>query len=56
MPALVVCGEQDSDNGSAVDLAASLPNAELRWVPGTHMSSVTEPSFGEAIADFVAAS
>jgi hypothetical protein len=24
-------------------------------VPGTHMSSVTKPEFGEAIADFLAA-
>lgn len=56
MPALVLSGEQDHDNGSAAELAAALPNAELRLVPGTHMSSVTEPTFGEAIADFVAAS
>jgi pimeloyl-ACP methyl ester carboxylesterase len=56
MATLVLCGEQDHDNGSAADLAEALPNAELKLVPGTHMSSVTEPSFGEAIADFVAAS
>lgn len=55
MPTLVVCGEQDQDNGSPTDLATSLPDAELKLVPGTHMSSVTEPSFGQAIADFVAA-
>jgi pimeloyl-ACP methyl ester carboxylesterase len=56
MPTLVVCGEQDQDNGSAPDLAASLPDARLALVPGTHMSSVTEPLFGQAIADFVTAS
>ena len=55
MPTLVVCGEQDQDNGSAPDLAASLPDARLVLVPGTHMSSVTEPLFGQAIADFVTA-
>ncbi len=55
MPTLVVCGEQDHDNGSAANLTAAMPNAQLRLVPGTHMSSVTEPSFGEAIADFVGA-
>lgn len=55
MPTLVVCGEQDQDNGSAPDLAASLPDARLALVPGTHMSSVTEPLFGQAIADFVTA-
>jgi hypothetical protein len=55
MPTLVLSGEQDRDNGSAADLTTALPNASLNLVPGTHMSSVTEPLFGEAIADFVAA-
>ena len=55
MPTLVVCGDRDDDNGSAKSLAAALPSAEIELVPGTHMSSVTEPSFGEAIADFVTA-
>lgn len=54
MPTLVLCGEQDHDNGSAADLARALPDGKLSLVPGTHMSSVTEPSFGEAIAAFVA--
>jgi pimeloyl-ACP methyl ester carboxylesterase len=55
MPTLVVCGEKDDDNGSAVDLADVLPDGELAWVPGTHMSSVTEPAFGGAIARFLSA-
>jgi pimeloyl-ACP methyl ester carboxylesterase len=54
MPTLVVCGSEDDDNGSAEELAAALPNATFREVPGTHMSSVTKPEFGEAIAHFVA--
>jgi pimeloyl-ACP methyl ester carboxylesterase len=54
MPTLVVCGDQDDDNGSAEELANILPNALFREVPGTHMSSVTKPEFGEAIADFLA--
>ena len=33
----------------------ALPNAMFREVPGTHMSSVTKPEFGEAIAEFLAA-
>lgn len=53
MPTLVVCGSEDNDNGSAAELAAALPNATFREVPGTHMSSVTRPEFGEAIADFL---
>ena len=55
MPTLVVCGDQDDDNGSAEELAKVLPNALFEEVPGTHMSSVTKPEFGEAIADFLAA-
>ena len=30
-------------------------NAVFRAVPGTHMSSVTKPEFGDAIAQFLAA-
>ena len=55
MPTLVVCGSEDDDNGSAEELAAALPNAVFEEVPGTHMSSVTKPELGEAIARFLAA-
>jgi len=53
MPTLVVCGDQDDDNGSAEELANVLPNAVFEEVPGTHMSSVTKPELGEAIAVFL---
>ncbi len=53
-PALVVCGAEDFDNGSAVDLAAALPDARYVEIPGGHMSSVTKPELGQAIADFLA--
>ncbi|HEX2811203.1 MAG TPA: alpha/beta fold hydrolase [Sphingopyxis sp.] len=55
MPTLVVCGDQDQDNGSADELVAVLPDARLSTIPGTHMSSVTRPELGEAIAAFLAA-
>jgi len=55
MPSLVVCGSEDHDNGSGAELAAALPDAVFREVPGTHMSSVTRPELGEAIATFLAA-
>lgn len=54
MPTLVVCGRDDRDNGSPEELVAALPDARLQLVPGTHMSSVTEPELGEAIARFLA--
>ncbi|WP_194954989.1 alpha/beta fold hydrolase [Sphingopyxis solisilvae] len=55
MPVLVVCGEQDQDNGSAEELVAILPDATLATIPGTHMSSVTEPELGAAITAFLTA-
>ena len=54
MPTLVVCGEEDDDNGSAEELANVLPSATFRETPGTHMTSITKPEFGEAIASFLA--
>ena len=54
MPTLVVAGDKDRDNGSPQALAEALPNARFEEVPGTHMSSVTEPALGEAIARFLA--
>lgn len=52
---LVVSGAKDHDNGSAQAVAGVLPNARYVEVPGNHMSSVTRPEFGRAIADFLAA-
>jgi pimeloyl-ACP methyl ester carboxylesterase len=49
-PTLVVCGADDRDNGSAADLALTLPNAALVEIPGNHMSAVVKPDFGIAIA------
>lgn len=53
MPTLLVCGEQDQDNGSAQALRDALPDARLVEVPGTHMSSVVESAMGEAIIEFL---
>lgn len=54
MPALVVCGDEDRDNGSAEELADLLPDARFVEIPGTHMGSVTKPDLGRAIADWLA--
>ena len=54
MPTLVVCGDEDRDNGSAQELAQLLPQATYAEVPGTHMSSVTKPDLGRAIAAWLA--
>ncbi len=56
MPAGVICGDEDQDNGSAQDLAKQLPNAAYTEVPGTHLNSVIKPDLGEAIVRFLNAS
>lgn len=53
-PTLVLCGERDSDNGSAADLAALIPGAVYETVPGGHLDSATKPELGEAIVRFLA--
>lgn len=55
MPTLVLCGEDDRDNGSPHALAEALPDARLQLVPGSHMASVTKPDLGQAIVEFLAA-
>jgi len=52
-PALVVSGVDDHDNGPAAELAAVLPHGTLAEVPGNHMSAVTRPELGTAIAAFL---
>ena len=54
MPTLVLSGADDRDNGSAEALAKLLPDAAYVEVPGNHMSAVTRPDLGIAIADFLA--
>lgn len=55
MPVLAVSGVDDHDNGSSEALAALLPQGRYVEVPGNHMSAVTKPELGRAIADFLAA-
>lgn len=53
MPTLVVCGEEDRDNGSAQDLTDMLPDATYVEIPGNHLMSATKPEMGEAIANWL---
>jgi pimeloyl-ACP methyl ester carboxylesterase len=55
VPTLVLAGAEDGDNGSAQALAAALPEGRYAAVPGNHMSAVTRPELGAAIADFLGA-
>jgi pimeloyl-ACP methyl ester carboxylesterase len=53
IPTLVLSGSEDQDNGPAGELAELLPEGRFVEVPGNHMSSVTRPELGRAIADFL---
>jgi pimeloyl-ACP methyl ester carboxylesterase len=54
VPMLIVSGEDDEDNGSAEKLAAFLPHATAKRVPGNHLTAVIAPELAEAIARFLA--
>lgn len=53
LPVLVVAGVDDDDNGSAPELAATIPGAAHAAIPGNHMTSVTKPELAAAMIDFL---
>lgn len=55
VPTVVITGDEDDDNGSGEELAAAIPGAQFKSIPGGHMSCVTKPELGQAIADFLKA-
>jgi pimeloyl-ACP methyl ester carboxylesterase len=52
-PTLVLIGDEDHDTGSGEELAGALPHGTFATIPGTHMSAVTKPDLGTAIATFL---
>ena len=54
-PTVVIAGAEDYDNGSAQQVADLLPDGRFVEIPGNHMSAVTRPELGDAIAEFLAA-
>ncbi|MQA98622.1 MAG: alpha/beta fold hydrolase [Streptosporangiales bacterium] len=52
-PMAAVMGTEDLDHGSPRALAAALPGGTYVPIPGNHMSAVTKPELGTAIADFL---
>ena len=53
---LVVLGAEDHDTGSGRELAGALPSGRYAEIPGNHMSAVTKPELGMAIADYLGVS
>jgi pimeloyl-ACP methyl ester carboxylesterase len=54
VPTLVLSGAEDDDNGPAEALSELLPQGRYEEVPGNHMSAVTRPELGHAMAEFLA--
>lgn len=52
-PVLVIAGTEDTDNGSAKDLAAVFPNATYASVPGDHGSVVRTVEFSAVVIQFL---
>jgi pimeloyl-ACP methyl ester carboxylesterase len=53
VPTLVVVGADDALAGPPDELAARIPNAVARVIPGDHLSAVAKPEFTAAIVDFL---
>jgi pimeloyl-ACP methyl ester carboxylesterase len=51
-PVLVICGDKDTDNGSAQDLVKLFHHAEYAQVPGDHGGAVQTMEFGEKVLEF----
>jgi pimeloyl-ACP methyl ester carboxylesterase len=54
IPALVLLGEDDHDNGSAETLADWLPQGQSLRTPGDHGGAVSTPQFRDALTAFLA--
>jgi pimeloyl-ACP methyl ester carboxylesterase len=52
-PVLIISGTDDTENGSAKDLAAVFPNAIYATVPGDHGSAVRTEEFSTAVIQFL---
>ncbi|GAB2987007.1 alpha/beta hydrolase [Amycolatopsis acidiphila] len=52
-PVLVLVGDGDDDQGTADQLAAALPVAEYRTIPGDHMSAGAGQDLGRAIGEYL---
>ena len=52
-PVLVICGDKDSDNGNARQLAELLPHSVYAQVPGDHGAAVRTKEFADNVVNFL---
>ncbi|OZV70540.1 alpha/beta fold hydrolase [Winogradskyella aurantia] len=50
---LIICGDEDLDNGNPKELQEQLPNSKLSLVSGDHMSTPFSMAFAESIIEFL---
>jgi pimeloyl-ACP methyl ester carboxylesterase len=51
-PVLVICGSEDSDNGSATELVKLFSHAQYVQVPGDHGGAQKTKEFADAVLKF----
>ncbi|HUS00710.1 MAG TPA: alpha/beta hydrolase [Chitinophagaceae bacterium] len=52
-PVLVICGDKDSDNGSAAALAKVLPKSSVATTPGDHNHAAATQEFSNEVLNFL---
>jgi len=52
-PILVICGSEDSDNGSAEELAKLFTHGSYKATPGDHNNASRTPEFSAAVIQFL---
>lgn len=53
LPVLIICGDQDADNGKGSDLQLLIPNARFVEVSGNHNSTAWTAGFAEQVMLFL---
>lgn len=53
IPVLIICGDQDEDNGRAGELAKLIPTATQRTVPGNHNNTSGSDGFAREVLAFL---
>jgi pimeloyl-ACP methyl ester carboxylesterase len=53
IPVLIICGDKDSDNGSAKDLAALIQGSVFKTVPGVHNDANHGKEFSDEVISFL---
>ena len=50
---LIICGDEDRDNGDPKELQTHIPNSQLVIVKGDHNNTYKQSNFAEAVLGFL---